>query len=191
MTSKHLGPRRRWLAWAAATAGLVAITAVAASSMAGAAPFIPAVPGAEHSRQLDASAVLDQLEFPVEYASEGSSGNNCGATPVLEANCKRVAELFTLTKRVDHTTPILAQSSASGKPYQKAVITVRDQSTGTPETLITYTLEDVRVVDDHQVFNTHVGGGSLREVITLAYAKITWHVGTTKAGRDWAANRNI
>ena len=120
MTSKHLGPRRRWLAWAAATAGLVAITAVAASSMAGAAPFIPAVPGAEHSRQLDASAVLDQLEFPVEYASEGSSGNNCGATPVLEANCKRVAELFTLTKRVDHTTPILAQSSASGKPRPRS-----------------------------------------------------------------------
>ncbi|HEY2162295.1 MAG TPA: type VI secretion system tube protein Hcp [Solirubrobacteraceae bacterium] len=187
MGAKQASKRvRRRVILATAAVGLVAITAVVASSGAGATPFIPAVPGFHHAGATEASAQLDNLKFPLQYASQAIS-TNCGAG---SSSCKGAPEPFTMTKQVDSTTPILAQSAASGKPYQRAEIIVRAPEKGELKPVITYTLEDVRVLDDHQVYDTTPNGGTLREVVTLHYAKITWAVGSTKAGRDFAANKN-
>jgi type VI secretion system Hcp family effector len=180
---------RRRVILAAAVVGLAAITAVVASSGAGATPFIPAVPGFHHSAPTEATAQLGDLKFTLQYASQAIS-SSCGTAGSVV--CKGAPEPFTLTKQVDGTTPILAQSAASGTPYSRAVIIVRTTDKGEFKPLITYTLNEVRVLDDHQVYeHTHNGGGTVREVVTLQYQKIEWQVGNVKAGRDFAANKNL
>jgi type VI secretion system Hcp family effector len=89
----------------------------------------------------------------------------------------------------DKSNPPLEQAVASGKPYQKAEIFYRRAEKGEQKEYQTDTLEDVRV---SLYFLTHTPVTSHPHVaiIALQYAKATWAHGSTKAGRDFAANKN-
>jgi type VI protein secretion system component Hcp len=183
MDSKRVGSSaRRRLVWAAGAAGLIAVTAVVASSVAGAEPFIPNVPGFAQPTALEGSVVLGGLRFPALYASEGISGTG-GCSPG-KLGCKPSAHGFTLTKLVDSTTPVLAQSAATGERFNEALIVINSGK----GPAITYKLSDVTVADDHQQFETSAaspGNATLKELVTLSYSKIEWSVGSVKTCYDW------
>lgn len=85
--------------------------------------------------------------------------------------------------------PVLEQAAASGKPFQKAEIFYRRAEKGEQKEYQTDTLEDVRV---SLYFRTHTPVTSHPDVtlVALQYAKATWAYGSTKAGRDFAQNKN-
>ena len=85
--------------------------------------------------------------------------------------------------------PILQQSAASGAPYKKAEFFCRRPEKGEQKEYETDTLEDVRV---SLFFRTQTPVTSYPDItlFALQYAKGTWAYGSTKAGRDFAANKN-
>lgn len=111
----------------------------------------------------------------------GAVGTGAGkATP---------SDLF-LVIPVDKSFPILMQSAASGKPYQKAIVSYRRAEKGEQKEYEQDTYEDIRVAF---VFRTNTSVTAYPDVaiVALQHAKITWSHGQTKAGRDYAANKNM
>jgi type VI secretion system secreted protein Hcp len=90
---------------------------------------------------------------------------------------------------VDKSLPVLFQAAASGKPYQKAEIFYRRAEKGEQKEYETDTRVDIRV---SFVFRTQTSVTSYPDVVIVAlqHAKVTWAHGSTKAGRDYAANKN-
>jgi hypothetical protein len=96
----------------------------------------------------------------------------------------------------EDTCPRLLQSAgiavARLTVYGSAVITFR--SSTTKESLFVYTLTDVRVADDHQVFEAtrDEPTGTLKELVTLTYTKMHWEAANTpvRTRRGWDFSQN-
>jgi type VI secretion system Hcp family effector len=85
--------------------------------------------------------------------------------------------------------PVLQQAAASGLPYKKAEFFFRKPEKGEQKEYETDTLEEVRV---SLFFRTQTPVTSYPDVtlVALQYGKATWAYGSTKAGRDFMANKN-
>jgi type VI secretion system secreted protein Hcp len=78
---------------------------------------------------------------------------------------------FTITKRLDKSSPVLNKHCCDGKHFPKAVIEIC-RSGGQKEWILKYTLEKVAVS------STNIGGGQGQEVpmetVSFQYSKIKW-----------------
>ncbi|HVY69688.1 MAG TPA: type VI secretion system tube protein Hcp [Verrucomicrobiae bacterium] len=95
-------------------------------------------------------------------------------------------------KNIDVASPVLAQAAANGKAFNKVELFVLTANRGEMVLSYTVTLQDVRVA------GTVSGGGidnrtglsTWTETVAFQYSKITWAFGSTKAGYDFAQNKN-
>jgi type VI secretion system Hcp family effector len=105
---------------------------------------------------------------------------------------KALAGDLVMTKTMDQSSPVLAQAAASGMAYKKAVLTVRRPDKGEQKPFYIITLSDVRVDAVSQMASAIKGlpAYPMTETLALTYGKAEWAQGNTKAGRDFAGNKN-
>jgi len=126
-------------------------------------------------------------QIPVLFARYAiiSSGG-----PVGTGIGKATASDYFLAIPVDQASPELLQAAASGKPYKKAQIFFRRSDSGHLGAFAQDTLEDIRI-SFYERSATAIDGYPEVVIIGLQYAKVTWSVGSAKAGRDFASNKNL
>lgn len=96
---------------------------------------------------------------------------------------------YFLVVPADKSGPVLQQAVASGKPFGKAEIFYRRAEKGEQKEYQTDTLEDIRCSFYFRTM-TPVTSHPDVAIIALQHAKATWAHGSTKAGRDYAGNKN-
>ena len=91
---------------------------------------------------------------------------------------------------IDQSAPVLEQAAASGQQFSEAKIFFRSIQFGQPVDIATDTLGTVRV---SMFWKTTTSSPSFPNVavVGLQYQTAEWAFGTTKAGRDFSANRNL
>jgi type VI secretion system secreted protein Hcp len=128
---------------------------------------------------------LESWSFGVSNGASALQGGGAGAG-------KSVPRDFTATKRIDKSTPRLAQAVAMGDHFKSAIITVR-KAGGTQQEYLTITLNEVFI-------SSYQGGGAggssqPMESISLNYSKLVQEYkeqkadgsvgGSIKLGYDW------
>lgn len=131
------------------------------------------------------STYRDQI--PVFYVQNFVA--RLGGDAVDTAAAKASPSDYYLVIPADQSGPILEQAAASGKAFEKAIISTLRSIQGLPVLSRLDTLEDVRVTFYMKTTTASTPYPEIA-IIGLQFAKATWGYGAVRACRDYVAHRN-